>query len=100
MDSGKSAESWSSDFGFAFNDSNFSDRVLLIEIAPDSPGSKPDSPSNPNTLADWALRNRKRRRHDLHSSTGNSSIFSTLGLSSVHVICYVLSVYFSISYCL
>ncbi|KAK4422545.1 BTB/POZ domain-containing protein POB1 [Sesamum alatum] len=50
----------SSDFAFAFNDVNFSDRVLRIEILPDSPGSKPDPD---DTLADWA-RNRKRRRDD------------------------------------
>ncbi|PIN13280.1 hypothetical protein CDL12_14101 [Handroanthus impetiginosus] len=50
----------SSDFGFAFNDVNFSDRILRIEILPDSPGSKPDPD---DSLADWA-RNRKRRRDD------------------------------------
>ncbi|CAA0838195.1 BTB/POZ domain-containing protein [Striga hermonthica] len=50
----------SSDFAFAFNDVNFSDRILRIEILPDSPGSKPDPDVS---LADWA-RNRKRRRDD------------------------------------
>ncbi|KAL7150431.1 hypothetical protein ABFS83_05G111600 [Erythranthe nasuta] len=50
----------SSDFGFAFNDVNFSDRLLRIEILPDLPGSKPDAD---DSLADWA-RNRKRRRDD------------------------------------
>ncbi|KAH6805135.1 POZ/BTB G-protein 1 [Perilla frutescens var. frutescens] len=55
-----SPESPSSDFGFAFNDVNFSDRVMRIEILPDLPGSKPDPDDN---LGDWA-RNRKRRRDD------------------------------------
>ncbi|KAL0290706.1 UNVERIFIED_CONTAM: BTB/POZ domain-containing protein POB1 [Sesamum angustifolium] len=50
----------SSDFAFAFNDVNFSDRVLRIEILPDTAGSKPDPD---DSLADWA-RNRKRRRDD------------------------------------
>ncbi|KAK6129998.1 hypothetical protein DH2020_036280 [Rehmannia glutinosa] len=50
----------SSDFAFAFNDVNFSDRILRIEILPDLPGSKPDPDVS---LADWA-RNRKRRRED------------------------------------
>ncbi|CAI9094231.1 OLC1v1029931C1 [Oldenlandia corymbosa var. corymbosa] len=52
-----------SDFGFAFNDSNFSDRVLRIEILPDLPDSKSDS-DGCSTIADWA-RNRKRRREDI-----------------------------------
>lgn len=43
------------DFGFAFNDSNFSDRLLRIEIMADPEGFHCQS------LADWA-RNRKRRR--------------------------------------
>ncbi|KAK4490777.1 hypothetical protein RD792_001489, partial [Penstemon davidsonii] len=51
----------SSDFAFAYNDVNFSDRILRIEILPDSTGSKPDPD---DSLADW-VRNRKRRRDDL-----------------------------------
>ncbi|XP_060218489.1 BTB/POZ domain-containing protein POB1-like isoform X1 [Lycium barbarum] len=51
------------DFGFAFNDSNFSDRVLQIEIMGDP---QPDSDSfHSQSLADWA-RNRKRRREDIN----------------------------------
>lgn len=50
----------SSDFAFAFNDVNFSDRVLRIEILLDVTGSKPGPD---DSLADWA-RNRKRRRDD------------------------------------
>ncbi|XP_075495424.1 BTB/POZ domain-containing protein POB1-like isoform X1 [Primulina tabacum] len=64
MESGSSFESGSpensSDFAFAFNDVNFSDRVLRIEILLDVPGSKPGPD---DSLADWA-RNRKRRRDD------------------------------------
>ncbi|CAK9156702.1 unnamed protein product [Ilex paraguariensis] len=51
------------DFGFAFNDSNFSDRVLRIEIMDDSPETRSDG-EGCQSLADWA-RNRKRRREDI-----------------------------------
>ncbi|XP_004306705.1 PREDICTED: BTB/POZ domain-containing protein POB1-like [Fragaria vesca subsp. vesca] len=50
------------DFAFAFNDSNFSDRLLRIEIMGDSPESRPDSEAC-TSIADWA-RHRKRRRED------------------------------------
>ncbi|XP_039011556.1 BTB/POZ domain-containing protein At2g46260-like [Hibiscus syriacus] len=50
------------DFGFAFNESNFSDRVLRIEVVPDLPEAK--SIGNCcSSIVDWA-RNRKRRRED------------------------------------
>ncbi|KAL8541105.1 hypothetical protein ACS0TY_002399 [Phlomoides rotata] len=52
------------DFGFAFNDSNFSDRVLRIEIIADSTEPVPES-EGCKTLADWALRKSKRRRGDI-----------------------------------
>lgn len=55
------------DFAFAFNDSNFSDRVLRIEILPDLPDSKSD-PDGCTTIADWA-RNRKRRREEIRRET-------------------------------
>ncbi|CAI9755494.1 unnamed protein product [Fraxinus pennsylvanica] len=48
------------DFAFAFNDVNFSDRILRIQIQPDSPSSKPEPV---DSLSGWA-RNRKRRRND------------------------------------
>lgn len=51
-------------FGFAFNDSNFSDRILRIEIiagTSDSDGCC--------SLLDWA-RHRKRRREDLKRENG------------------------------
>ncbi|KAA8522475.1 hypothetical protein F0562_013164 [Nyssa sinensis] len=51
------------DFGFAFDDSNFSDRVLKIEIIADLPEAKSDG-DGCNSIADWA-RNRKRRREDI-----------------------------------
>ncbi|KAL3498948.1 hypothetical protein ACH5RR_041680 [Cinchona calisaya] len=53
-----------SNFAFAFNDSNFSDRVLRIEILPDLPDSKSDDADGFTTIADWA-RNRKRRREEI-----------------------------------
>ncbi|GFP91458.1 BTB/POZ domain-containing protein pob1 [Phtheirospermum japonicum] len=49
------------DFGFAFNDSNFSDRVLLIEVVADPPDGRPE-PEDCSTLSDWATRKAKRRR--------------------------------------
>ncbi|KAJ4832345.1 hypothetical protein Tsubulata_002131 [Turnera subulata] len=52
-----------SNFAFAFNDSNFSDRVLRIEIIPDPPDAKPDG-GDAISIADWA-RARKRRREDI-----------------------------------
>ncbi|XP_047333811.1 BTB/POZ domain-containing protein POB1-like [Impatiens glandulifera] len=52
-----------SDFGFAFNDSNFSDRVLRIEIMVD-PAETRSGGEGCHSLADWA-RQRKRRREDL-----------------------------------
>ncbi|KAL0447828.1 UNVERIFIED_CONTAM: BTB/POZ domain-containing protein POB1 [Sesamum latifolium] len=68
----------SSDFAFAFNDVNFSDRVLRIEILPDTTGSKPDPD---DSLADWA-RNRKRRRDDQLSNADDlrSFILSVLNM--------------------
>ncbi|XVF10478.1 hypothetical protein REPUB_Repub07fG0186500 [Reevesia pubescens] len=56
-----------SDFGFAFNDSNFSDRVLRIEIMPDLPETKSDG-DGCSSIADWAS-NRKRRREDFKKET-------------------------------
>ncbi|XP_049351682.1 BTB/POZ domain-containing protein POB1-like [Solanum verrucosum] len=53
------------DFGFAFNDVNFSDRLLQIEIMAYSFDPQSDSDSfHSQSLADWA-RNRKRRREDI-----------------------------------
>uniref|UniRef100_A0A803M4Y9 BTB domain-containing protein n=1 Tax=Chenopodium quinoa TaxID=63459 RepID=A0A803M4Y9_CHEQI len=49
-------------FGFAFNDSNFSDRVLRIEVMAGPSDSKSDA-DGCCSLFDWA-RHRKRRRED------------------------------------
>ncbi|XP_021754296.1 BTB/POZ domain-containing protein POB1-like isoform X2 [Chenopodium quinoa] len=57
-----------SDFGFAFNDSNFSDRILKVEIVPDLPDVKSDG-DGCTTIADWA-KNRKRRRDDIKKEPG------------------------------
>ncbi|XP_015580181.2 BTB/POZ domain-containing protein POB1-like [Ricinus communis] len=60
------------DFAFAFNDSNFSDRVLKIEIIPDLPENKSDG--DPCTsIADWA-RNRKRRREDIKKESAAAEV--------------------------
>ncbi|KAM1068815.1 hypothetical protein ACFX2I_000740 [Malus domestica] len=58
-----SADADGDDFGFAFNDSNFSDRLLRMEIMGDTPESRPDSEAC-TSIADWA-RHRKRRREDI-----------------------------------
>ncbi|XP_024988108.1 BTB/POZ domain-containing protein At2g46260-like isoform X2 [Cynara cardunculus var. scolymus] len=65
MDSNYSAEPGRADgdFGFAFNDSNFSDRVLRIEIVSDPLEARPDGEGY-LSLADWC-RDRKRRREDV-----------------------------------
>ncbi|KAI3975205.1 hypothetical protein MKX01_020606 [Papaver californicum] len=64
------------DFGFAFNDSNFSDRILKIEIMTSGlsdGGSKSDGEGGTCTsLADWA-RNRKRRREDIKKDQTNNN---------------------------
>ncbi|KAF9689275.1 hypothetical protein SADUNF_Sadunf01G0075000 [Salix dunnii] len=51
------------DFSFAFNDSNFSDRVLKIEIVADLPDVK-SAGDGCSSITEWA-RNRKRRREDV-----------------------------------
>lgn len=56
------------DFGFAFNDSNFSDRTLRIEIIAESPETRSDG-EGCQSLADWAS-NRKRRREDIKKENG------------------------------
>lgn len=60
------------DFGFAFNDSNFSDRILRIEIMADPVDPQPDSETC-TTIADWA-RHRKRRREDIKKDNGMLSL--------------------------
>lgn len=61
-----------SDFGFAFNDSNFSDRILKVEIVPDLPDTKSNG-DGCTTIADWA-KNRKRRRDDVKKEPGLLSV--------------------------
>ncbi|WJX85664.1 Boi protein [Trifolium repens] len=52
------------DFGFAFNDSNFSDRILQIEVMND-PIEASSNADGCSTVADWA-NDRKRRREDIN----------------------------------
>ena len=66
------------DFGFAFNDSNFSDRVLRIEIVADPPESCSDGDTC-LSLANWD-RHRKRRREDVKKDNGLLSILVFLVL--------------------
>ncbi|CAM8960918.1 unnamed protein product [Rhodiola kirilowii] len=67
---GASSSSTSCDFGFAFNDSNFSDRLLQIEIM-DSPSECRSDGEGCNSIADWA-RHRKRRREDIKKDNDTS----------------------------
>ncbi|KAK8971257.1 BTB/POZ domain-containing protein POB1 [Platanthera guangdongensis] len=55
-------------FEFAFNSSNFSDRVLRIEIVAGPAESKPDG-EGCASISDWA-RHRKRRREDIKKDKG------------------------------
>lgn len=71
-DFSRGASSSDGDFGFAFNDSNFSDRLLRIEIMDDAPDDRPDGESC-NSIADWA-RHRKRRREDIKKDNGSFSL--------------------------
>lgn len=65
---GASTSSRDSDFGFAFDDSNFSDRLLRIEIvADDSDETDPDFASCSSVL-DWARR--KRRKEEKKTENG------------------------------
>lgn len=64
------------DFGFAFNDSNFSDRLLQIEIMGDTPDIIPDSHAC-TSISDWA-RERKRRREDIKKDNDGNLFFSLL----------------------
>ncbi|KAJ0052516.1 hypothetical protein Pint_00525 [Pistacia integerrima] len=66
-DFSRTASSSDGDFGFAFNDSNFSDRLLRIEIMGEQADSRPDG-EGCNSIADWA-RHRKRRREDIKKDT-------------------------------
>ncbi|XP_077227296.1 BTB/POZ domain-containing protein POB1-like isoform X2 [Tasmannia lanceolata] len=63
MDSDFSPGSKDRDFAFAFNNNNFSDRVLRIEIMAGLPENKSNG-EGCTSIADWA-RNRKRRREDI-----------------------------------
>ncbi|XP_014491520.1 BTB/POZ domain-containing protein POB1 [Vigna radiata var. radiata] len=62
-DYSRTASSSDADFGFAFNDSNFSDRILHIEIMADHDEASPNF-EGCTTILDW-VRHRKRRREDV-----------------------------------
>ncbi|KAH6779939.1 POZ/BTB G-protein 1 [Perilla frutescens var. hirtella] len=69
MDSDSSpTASRQSDFAFAFNDSNFSDRLLRIEIVTDPPDARPES-DGCSGLADWAARHCDLRRRDVEEES-------------------------------
>lgn len=78
-DHSRSASSSDADFGFAFNDSNFSDRILRIEIMGDPVEPRPDSDTC-TTIADWA-RHRKRRREDIKKDNSGIYIWPSLSFA-------------------
>nr|GLL40575.1 BTB/POZ domain-containing protein POB1-like isoform X1 [Ipomoea trifida]GMC67428.1 BTB/POZ domain-containing protein POB1-like isoform X1 [Ipomoea batatas]GMD64934.1 BTB/POZ domain-containing protein POB1-like isoform X1 [Ipomoea batatas]GME02985.1 BTB/POZ domain-containing protein POB1-like isoform X1 [Ipomoea batatas]GME17203.1 BTB/POZ domain-containing protein POB1-like isoform X1 [Ipomoea batatas] len=67
------------DFAFAFNDSNFSDRLLRIEIVADSSDQLSDS-EGCQSLADWA-RHRKRRKEDTKNENDMCHSFAALDIT-------------------
>ena len=67
MDADFSSVGGDHDFEFAFNSSNFSDRVLRIEIMADPPESKSDGEAC-SSIAEW--RKRKRRREEIKRDEG------------------------------
>lgn len=75
---GTIASSSDSDFAFAFNDSNFSDRILRIEIMPDVSDSKSDG-EGIYSISEWD-RNRKRRREDIKKDSNNGELFPILSV--------------------
>ena len=79
-DYSRGASASDADFGFAFNDSNFSDRILRIEIMGDPVESRADS-EGCTSIADWA-RHRKRRREDIKKEHG-------ISLSMIYIYMYV-----------
>ncbi|XP_049376353.1 BTB/POZ domain-containing protein POB1-like [Solanum stenotomum] len=61
-----------SDYGFAFDDSNFSDRVLMIEVVPDLPELKTEE-EGLSLVVDWA-RKRKRRREEINRRGNDADV--------------------------
>ncbi|KAL3356120.1 hypothetical protein AABB24_017006 [Solanum stoloniferum] len=69
------------DFAFAFDDVNFSDRILRIEILGDSIAGGSNSSGGCSSLADWA-RNRKRRREDFRKENDMYHSFAALDITA------------------
>lgn len=80
---GASTSSRDSDFGFAFDDSNFSDRVLRIEIVGVSDETEPDF-GGCSSVLDWARRKRRKEEKKTENGESYSTIFVSLfGGSSI-----------------
>ncbi|KAH7293276.1 hypothetical protein KP509_28G019000 [Ceratopteris richardii] len=80
---GSQAMAPSTNFAFAFNDSNFSDRVLRIEIMAGSGMVKAEDGAT--SIADWA-RDRKRRRADAKKDTAVETALDYLEGQEEHII--------------
>ncbi|KAF9669032.1 hypothetical protein SADUNF_Sadunf14G0065700 [Salix dunnii] len=71
-DSTRGGSASDGDFGFAFNDSNFSDRLLRIEIMGGSAENRADG-EGCTSIIDW-VRHRKRRREDIKKDNNNGDL--------------------------
>ncbi|KAK4728828.1 hypothetical protein R3W88_021816 [Solanum pinnatisectum] len=69
---GSNGSGTQSDYGFAFDDSNFSDRVLMIEVVPDLPELKTEE-EGLSLVVDWA-RKRKRRREEINRRGNDANV--------------------------
>lgn len=78
------------DFRFAFDEKNYSDRVLMIEISPDFPELKTSHEECFSIVVDWA-RKLKRRREEINRR-GNGLLF--------WILIYRVYLYFSHFWCL
>ena len=78
-----STSSPDSDFGFAFDDSNFSDRLLRIEIVGGSDETEPDFAGRSSVL-DWARRKRRKEERKTENCEFYSTVFFLLFVSQNH----------------
>lgn len=99
MDSDFSGVSGSDqNFEFAFNSSNFSDRVLRIEIMEEPPGSKSDGEGGAAAV-EWA-RHPKRKREEIKKDKGHRLVPDPRFLRDLALFFYVAKIFVSCMSCL
>ncbi|PHT92321.1 BTB/POZ domain-containing protein POB1 [Capsicum annuum] len=76
------------DFRFAFDEKNYSDRVLMIEISPDFPELKTSHEECFSIVVDWA-RKLKRRREEINRR-GNDNVDVVMQFGKKKVSCNLL----------